>query len=96
MSMNLIQFQRGVSMPEFFERYGSEVQCAAALVTMRWPQGFRCPRCASAEHYMVGYGARKLFQCRGCRQQTSLTAGTLMDSTKLPLRTWFLAICLIG
>jgi transposase-like protein len=96
MSMNQIQFQRGVSMPEFFERYGSEVQCAAALLALRWPQVFRCPRCASAEHYVVGHGARKLFQCRGCRHQTSLTAGTLMDSTKLPLCTWFLAIYLIS
>lgn len=96
MPMNRIQFQRGVSMPEFFECYGTEAQCAAALVALRWPQGFRCPRCASAEHYVVGHGARKLFQCRGCRHQTSLTAGTLMDSTKLPLRTWFLAIYLIS
>lgn len=96
MPMNQIQFQRGVSMPEFFERFGTEAQCAAALVTLRWPQGFRCPRCAFAEHYLVGHGVRKLFQCRGCRHQTSLTAGTLMDSTKLPLRTWFLAIYLIS
>ena len=41
---------------------------------------------------MVGHGARKLYQYRGCHPQTSLTAGTLMDSTKLPLSTWFLAI----
>jgi transposase-like protein len=96
MPMNRIQFQRGVSMPEFFERYGTEAQCTQAVVAMRWPQGFRCPRCGSAEHYVVGHGVRKLFQCRGCRHQTSLTAGTLMDSTKLPLRTWFLAIYLIS
>ena len=96
MPMNRIQFQRGVSMPEFFERYGTEAQCAAALVKMRWPEGFRCPRCASVEHYLVGHGARKLYQCCGCRHQTSLTAGTLLDSTKLPLTTWFLAIYLIS
>ena len=96
MPMNKIQFQRGVSMPQFFERYGSEEQCAAALYALRWPQGFRCPRCESPDHYVVEHGARKLFQCRGCRHQTSLTAGTLMDSTKLPLRTWFLAIYLIS
>ena len=41
MPMNQVQFLRGVSVPEFFERYGTEVQCAAALVTMRWPGGFR-------------------------------------------------------
>jgi transposase-like protein len=96
MPMNRVQFQRGVCMPEFFQRYGTEAQCAQALVAMRWPEGFRCPRCASSEHYVVGHGARHLFQCRGCRHQTSLTAGTLMDSTKLPLTTWFLAIYLIS
>jgi transposase-like protein len=91
MPMNRIQFQRGVSMPEFFSRYGTEAQCAAALVALvalvalRWPEGFRCPRCASAERYLVGHGARKLYHCQGCRHQTSLTAGTLRDSTKLPL-----------
>lgn len=96
MPMNRVQFQPGVSLPEFFSRYGTEQQCEAALIALRWPDGFRCPRCASAAHYVVGHGARKLFQCHGCRHQTSLTAGTMMDSTKLPLRTWFLAIFLIS
>lgn len=96
MPMNRIQFQPGMSLPEFFARYGSEAQCAAALTAMRWPDGFRCSRCDSASHYVVGHGTRRLFQCRSCRHQSSLTAGTLMDSTKLPLRTWFLAIFLIS
>ncbi len=96
MPMNRIQFQPGVSLPEFFQRYGTEDRCAAALAALRWPLGFACPRCTSAAHYIVGHGARKLYQCQACRHQTSLTAGTLMDSTKLPLRTWFLAIFLIS
>lgn len=96
MPMNRIQFQSGVSLPEFFERYGREEQCEAALMALRWPDGFRCPRCASAAHYVVAQGSRRLFQCRECRHHTSLTAGTLMDSTKLPLRTWFLAIYLVS
>lgn len=96
MPMNQIQFQRGGSMPEFFERHGTEAQCSAALMALRWPQGFRCPRCESASHYVVEQRTRHIFQCRGCRHQTSLTAGTLMDSTKLPLPTWFLAIYLIS
>jgi transposase-like protein len=96
MPMNRIQFQPGVSLPEFFRRYGAEAQCETALMELRWPDGFRCPRCASEAHYVVGHGARKLFQCKACRHQTSLTAGTVMDSTKLPLRTWFLAIFLIS
>ena len=47
-------------------------------------------------HYVVRHGTRKLFQCRGCRQQTSLTAGSLMEYTKLPLSTWFLTIYVIS
>jgi transposase-like protein len=96
MAMNKIQFQAGVSLPEFFKRYGTEEQCVVALTALRWPEGFRCPRCASAAHYVVGHGARKLFQCQACRHQTSLTAGTLMESTKLPLRIWFLAMFLVS
>ena len=96
MPMNQVQFQHGMSLPDFLSSYGTEAQCAAALAAHRWPDGFRCPRCEAPAHYVVGHGARKLFQCRACRHQTSLTAGTLMDSTKLPLRTWFLAIYLIS
>jgi hypothetical protein len=35
MPMNKVKFQRGVSMPEFFERYGTEAQCVVALVVLR-------------------------------------------------------------
>ena len=96
MTTNHIQFQPGMSIPEFLASFGTEAQCAEAVRHARWPQGFRCPRCDSAEHYVVGHGARKLFQCNGCRHQTSLTAGSLMEHTKLPLSTWFLAIYLIS
>jgi transposase-like protein len=96
MSSYRIQFQPGMSIPEFLSFFGTEAQCAEALKRSRWPDGFGCPRCGSAQHYVVGHGARKLFQCNGCRHQTSLTAGTIMEHTKLPLTTWFLAIYLIS
>ncbi len=96
MAFNPIQFQHGMSIPEFMSSFGTEEQCAEAVRIARWPQGFRCPRCDSADHYVVGHGARKLFQCKGCRHQTSLTAGSLMEYTKLPLTTWFLALYLIS
>ena len=96
MPTNRVQFQRGMPMHEFMDRYGSEAQCAHELAQRRWPGGFRCPRCDRAEHYRVSQGGRLLMQCRACRHQTSLTAGTMMDSTKLPLRTWFLAMYLVS
>jgi transposase-like protein len=96
MSSHQIQFQYGMSIPEFLSHFGTEAQCAEALKRSRWPQGFRCPQCSSTQHYLVTQGARKLYQCGDCRLQTSLTAGTLMEHTKLPLTTWFLAIHLIS
>ena len=77
-------------------RFGTEAQCVEAVKLARWPDGLCCPRCGVAERYVVGRGARKLFKCSSCRHQASLTAGSLMEHTKLPLTTWFLGICLIS
>jgi len=96
MAMNRIQFQPGLSMPEFLKDYGTEAQCEQALEALRWPEGFRCPRCAGAAHYVVRDGVRKVFQCAACRHQASLIAGTIFQGTKLPLTIWFLAIYLIS
>jgi transposase-like protein len=96
MAMNRIQFQPGMSLFEFFERYGSEAQCEAALEQARWPQGFRCPRCGGATHCVLKARGRKTFQCNACHHQTSLIAGTLFEGTKLALTVWFLAIYLIS
>lgn len=96
MAMNRVQFQRGLSMPEFLKQYGTEDGCAQAMFAARWPEGFRCPRCEGDRYWHVRQGERMLLQCPACRYQVSLTAGTIMEGTKLPLRTWFLAIYLIS
>jgi hypothetical protein len=96
MSSYTVQFQRGLSIAEFTARFGTEAQCVDALERQRWPGGFACPRCSTREPYRVSHGRRTVLQCRACRHQTSLTAGTMLDSTKLPLRVWFLAIYLLG
>ena len=96
MAMNRIQFQPGLSMPDFLKDYGTEGQCEQALEAIRWPNGFGCPRCGHAAHYVLRDGARKVFQCHACRHQASLIAGTVFQGTKLPLTIWFLAIYLIS
>jgi hypothetical protein len=85
-----------MSIPEFLRHFGTEEQCAEALQRARWSKGFWCPRCDDARHYLVSQGARKLFQCIGCRHQASVTAGTMMGHSRLPLTTLFLAIHLIS
>jgi transposase-like protein len=93
---NLVQFQHGMSLPEFLQCFAAEAACCEALRRSRWPHGFACPRCGTTAHCVLGSGPKALFQCNGCRHQASLTAGTLFASTKLPLTTWFLAIYLLS
>ena len=95
MSINQVQFQRGLSMAEFMERYGTEEKCHAALVASRWPDGFRCPRCRDERHSTFVREGRNYWQCYRCRHQTTVTAGTIFDATKLPLTCWFVAMHLM-
>ena len=92
MPRNKVQFQKGMSLAEFLARYGTEAQCAQALHAWRWPEGFVCPGCGYPGHCRLGRG---LLQCHRCRRQTSLTSGTLLAGTKLPLTIGLLAIYLL-
>ncbi len=92
MSINKIQFQRGLSLPEFFTQFGTEEQCKVVLEQTRWPTGFICPDCHGHKHSVLYRGDLKLWQCSACRKQTSLMAGTIFEFTKLPLQLWFLGI----
>lgn len=96
MPRNLIQFQSGLSLPDFLQQYGSLSQCETALESSRWPQGFVCPYCQDTRHSAYFRKGKKLFQCSRCRRQTSLTSGTVFDASKLPLTTWFLALYFIS
>ena len=60
----------------------------------RWPEGFKCPRCAATAYCEIR--ERQLLQCRACRYQTSLIAGTVLQGTKLPMRVWFRAMHLLA
>ena len=93
MARNPVQFQKGLGLGAFNASYGSEEQCHAALIRMRWPDGFTCPRCGECRH---GYsGARRVFQCSACRKQTTVKSGTIFHKSRTPLVKWFLAIYLL-
>ena len=80
MGRNTIQFQKGLSVPEFLQLYGTVTQCEEALAMIRWPNGFRCPRCKESLHGLV-YGRRlKRYQCRQCGHQATVTACTIMQA----------------
>ena len=96
MSMNAIQFQRGLSLPQFHALYGTEPQCERALVAARWPHGWQCSHCACKRSFLTRNGCgRQLWECLICGYQSSSIVGTVMEHTKLPLRLWFLAMYLL-
>jgi len=95
MAMNRVQFQPGLSMAQFMDRYGSEDQCEAALMAARWPHGFLCPLCARSASSRFRREGRLYQQCSACRHQCSVISGTIFESSKLPLTRWFVAMHLL-
>lgn len=80
------------SAAEFEERFVTEQACRDFLFAQRWPDGWRCRRCAAA----VGWCNRRgLIECGACGYQASLTAGTVFHRSRKPLRLWFKAILLM-
>lgn len=74
----------------FEERFGSEETCVAFLRAQRWRDGFVCPKCQGTRAWRLR--ARALDECGACGHQVSLTAGTVFEGTRKPLRLWFRVI----
>src|SRR3954469_21960666 len=94
MPRNRVQHQKGLSDDAFERLYPDEEACRKAWLAWRWPEGFKCPRCAATAYCQIR--GRQLLQCRHCRYQSSLIAGTLLQGTKLPMRVWFRAMHLLA
>lgn len=75
-------------------KHATEAACNKALAQHRWRHGFICPKCGHQRAYQLKY--RHLRQCASCRHQVSPTAGTLFESSKVPLNKWFAAIYLVS
>src|SRR5689334_20872586 len=78
------------SLIEFQQRFGDEAACAQYLAAARWPDGFVCPGCGGGKAWRLKTKAWT-YECAHCGRQTSVTAGTIMHHSKLPLTTWFWA-----
>ena len=75
------------------DKYNCDDKCREALERIRWPHGPTCLRCGTIGIPELPVGG--IFQCASCRYQFSVTAGTIMHDSHLPLRKWFLAIYLM-
>jgi predicted RNA-binding Zn-ribbon protein involved in translation (DUF1610 family) len=84
----MIDFPR--SLTELEQRFGDEAACAEYLAEARWPHGFACPACGGNKAWQLE-SKSWTYECARCGRQTSVTAGTIMHHSKLPLTTWFWA-----
>ena len=85
--------EQEINLVNLIERYHREQSCRARLEELRWPDGVECPRCDSKN--VARMDQRHQYQCRSCRYQFSVTAGTIFHDSHLPLWKWFLAVYLI-
>ena len=78
------------SLAQFQKSFSDEASCAAFMFKRRWPDGFVCPACGKGRFAALKSRPR-LYECLDCGRQTSVTAGTAIHRSKLPLTTWFWA-----
>jgi transposase-like protein len=84
-----------MNLVKLIEEFGSEDVCRQYLAELRWPDGIRCPRCASEK--VSTLSKRDQYECgeAECGYRFSVTSGTLFHDSHLPLWKWFLATYLI-
>ena len=83
------------SVIAFQQRFPDEAACAAYLAALRWPRGFVCPACGGGKAWLL-QTKTATWECAGCGRQTSVTAGTILHGSKLPLNVWFWAAYLMA
>jgi len=86
--------QKPISLIKFQRKFSTERACQKHLFRLRWPDGYKCPRCDHDKYSF--HSIRHLYQCKSCKYQVSLTAGTIFHKTRTPLRKWFWLIFLMG
>lgn len=92
--MNDIAFPR--SLPDFQRMFPDDASCAAYLERARWRSGFVCQHCGVKGEPFRFEARPGVLRCRKCRRDTALTAGTVMERTRVPLNTWFWAAYLLA
>jgi hypothetical protein len=83
-----------ISFFDFQELFSTNQKCWQYLFNVRWPKGFICPECMSNEYYFIK--TRRLWQCKHCHYQCSVTAGTIFHKSRTPLYKLFWIIFFVA
>jgi transposase-like protein len=86
-----------LTLLEIMRRFSTEESARAYFERTRWPYGPVCPHCGSAEKIYSrtansDTGTRPgLYKCGDCTDTFTVTVGTVMEDTKIPLNKWLIA-----
>ena len=77
----------------FMNEFSTEAKCREYMANLRWAGGFVCPKCGCRHACLLSNGR---YQCADSRRQTSVTAGTVLHKSHMPLTQWFLAFYFVS
>ena len=78
---------------QMMQAFPDEQSAIDHFTAIRWKQGPSCPYCGSARVYHFSDGRNH--KCGDCRKRFSIKVGTIFEDSKIPLRTWMMAIWLL-
>ena len=79
---------------KFVETFSDEASCKKHFRLRRDSEGVKCKKCQGTDHYWLK--GKYQWQCKSCSFRTCLRGGTVFSHSKLPLRKWYLAMCLMS
>ena len=77
------------NLQEFDRTFSNDDAWLHFLETIRWGAGFKCLACGGTDFWQRSRGLRL---CKSCRFDNSVKAGSIFESSRLSLKTWFYAI----
>ena len=84
---------KDMDLIKLMDNFVSEDKCREVLKDLRWPNGKACIRCGST--HLRYTTTRDVFDCGTCGYEFTVTSGTMLHDTHLPLKKWFLAVYLM-
>ncbi len=89
--------REGLSVMQLFQMFPDEAASRKWLEDIRWPSGERhCPHCGSLKTAAVKNENPMPYHCGECRQYFSVKTGTVMQSSKVALQKWVIAMYLLS
>lgn len=86
MEPNYASSNRDLLFERMQHKFGCEEAAKLSFRQILWPNGMTCRKCRHKEFTPIK--TRDLYECRRCKAQQSLTAGTPLNATRMPLTTW--------